>query len=163
MALLKLGEAPISSFHENSAAAKLAQTLFEPAMDSLIASHPWRFAQKKYSLSKTSDNDFLIPAEVLRILNFDGEIIGDRIKSPGNTINVSAIIRAPVESYPSYFISLAATKLALEFCIPLSGDQNIFRMLAALCESESRAARFIDSTMSANNDIAEFSLISARY
>lgn len=162
-ALLKLGESPIQSLTDNTASSALARTLFDPIMDALLAFHPWRFATKKLDLTKTTDDDFLIPAEVLRVLKCKGEIVGNKILYPTDTISISAIVKTSVENYPSYFVSLAATKLALEFCIPLLGDQTVFRMLVSLYESELSAAKFIDSTTSTNPDIAEFSLINVRF
>lgn len=162
-ALLKLGEEPIQSLTDNSASAQLARTLFDPVIEALIASHPWRFAQKQIELTKTTDEDFLIPAEVLRVIKTPGEIVGDKIISSNDTILITALVRTSVELFPSYFVSLAAIKLAMEFCIPLSGDQNVFRMLAALYETELKAAKFIDSTISANSGITDFSLINSRY
>ena len=162
-ALLKLGEEPIQSLTDNSASAQLARSLFDPVIESLLTLHPWRFAQKTFELTKTTDDDFVIPSEVLRIIKCPGEVIGDKIIYSSETVSISAIIRTDVEYFPSYFTSLAATKLAMEFCIPLLGDQNIFRMLAALYESELRAAKFIDSTISVNTNIGDFSLISSRY
>ncbi len=162
-ALLKLGESPIQSLNDDTAAAGLARTLFDPVTETLVALHPWRFAQKKIDLVKNTDGDFLIPGDVLRVLKCDGEIVGDRIVSNADSISIHAIVRTGVENYPSYFVSLVATKLAMEFCIPLSGDQNVFRMLAALYESELQAAKFIDSTTSKAGNIADFSLISSRF
>jgi hypothetical protein len=161
-ALLKLGQAPIQSFEDNSAAAQLARTLFDPVCKALLALHPWRFAIKRFDLVKTGGGDFLIPGDILRVLRCPGEVVGNRIVCPGDACAVDAIVWAPVESFPSYFVSLAATKLAMEFCIPLAGDQNVFRMLAALYESELQTAKFIDSAASANRGIAEFSLIRVR-
>ncbi|MDR2413092.1 MAG: hypothetical protein LBD50_02680 [Rickettsiales bacterium] len=163
LALLKLGEPPIQSLNDDSAAARLARTLFDPAIDSLTAAHPWNFAKRKFDLIKTADGDFQIPANALRVLHCKGEIVGDKILASGDSIRILAIVRAAAENFPAYFASLAATKLAMEFCIPLLGDQSVFRMLAALYESELRAAKFIDSTLSATGDIAEFSLISSRF
>jgi hypothetical protein len=166
MALLKIGEKPIQSFNEDTAGAQLARTLFDNTTDSLLSAHPWRFATKKYELVKTTDGDFLIPADVLRILSCDAaryEINGNRMIAACGRVSVTAIARKSVESYPSYFTSVAATKLAMEFCMPLSDNQNAFNTLAALYDSELRAAKFIDSTMASADDIADFSLISARF
>lgn len=162
-ALLKFGEQPIQSLTDNSASAQLARTIFDPVMESLLALHPWKFATQNIELTKTEDGYFLIPSNVLRVVKSKGEIIGNKIISEDEIITISAIVKTPVENYPSYFVSLAAVKLALEFCIPLSGDQTIFRMLASLYESELRTAKFIDSTISVNNQISDFSLISARF
>lgn len=163
MALLKLGEAPIQSLNDEGASAQLARTLFDPVVDALIASHPWRFACRSMELNKSNDGDFLIPADVLRVLKCGGRIEGGKIIAPSDTIEIQTLVRVPVDMFPSYFVSLAATKLALEFCIPLIGEQTVFRMLVALYESELQSAKFIDSTTSVNRDIDDFSLISARF
>ena len=166
MALLKIGEKPIQSFTEDTAAAALARTLFDTVSDSLLSVHPWRFAMKKFNLTKTTDGDFLIPTEVLRVLNCDAtryDIRGNRLMAAADAISVDTIARVGVESYPSYFVTAAATRLAMEFCMPLTDNQNTFNTLAALYESELRAAKFVDSTMASTNDIANFSLISARF
>jgi hypothetical protein len=65
--------------------------------------------------------------------------------------------------FPSYFVSLAATRLAMEFCVPLLGDQSVFRTLVALYESELQTAKFIDSTTSINPAIENFSLLDTRF
>ena len=67
------------------------------------------------------------------------------------------------ESYPSYFVSLAATKLAMDFCVPMTGDNTVFRMLAALYETEYASAKFIDSTTATAANIENFSLINTRF
>lgn len=163
MALLKLGERPIQSLVDDTPAAQLARTLFDPVVDALLACHPWRFACKKFNLTKNADGNFLIPSDVLRILKCDGEIMGNTIIAPGNKLSIVALRRVPVESFPSHFISLAATRLAMEFCVPLTGDQNVFRMLAALNETEMQSAKFIDSTTSITHGVDAFSLVNARF
>jgi hypothetical protein len=74
-----------------------------------------------------------------------------------------AVTRTETDKFPSYFVSLAATKLALEFCIPLTGNQQTLRMLISLYESEFQTAKFIDSTTDTNCGIDNFSLINARF
>lgn len=163
MALLKLGEAPIQSLSDDTASAQLARTLFEPITDALIASHPWRFAISQLDLVPDADGNFVIPTNVLRVLKSNGNIVGNKIISPSDKITITACVRVDVDKYPSYFVSLVATKLAMEFCIPLSGDQNVFRMLTALYESELQSAKFIDSTTTFGTQISDFSLINARF
>lgn len=163
MALLKLGEKPIQSLADDSAAAQLARTLFDPITDTLIASHPWRFATRTYELTKTNDDDFVIPSDVLRVLQTPGQIQNGRIIAPQDTIKIVALVRVAPESYPSYFVSLVATKLAMDFCVPMTGDNAVFRMLAALYETEFQSAKFIDSTTTASANIENFSLINTRF
>lgn len=163
MALLKLGEKSIQSLVDDTPAAQLSRTLFDPVVDALLASHPWRFACKEFNLTKNSDGDFLIPSECLRVIKCSGEIIGNKIITASDNITITAVVRVPVENFPSYFVSLAATKLAMEFCIPLIGEQTVFRMLAALYETELQSAKFIDSTTTVNRDIDSFSLVNVRF
>lgn len=163
MALLKLGEAPIQSFDEDCAAAKLARTLFDTVIDTLISSHVWRFACRSFTLSRDNAGNFIIPAECLRVVKCDGDIRENKIFASGDTTTFVALVRMAPEAFPGYFTSLAAARLAMEFCIPLSGDQTVFRMLTALYETELQSAKFIDSTTSSPAGISDFSLISARF
>ena len=163
MALLKLGEKPIQSWHEDSAAAQLARTLFDPVTDALLATFPWRFATQNLVLTKNTDDEFIIPVNVLRVLKCEGQITGDKINIFADSLEISAIVKTEPEEFPGYFATLVATKLAVEFCIPLIGDANVFKMMTALYESEYQSAKFIDSTSSNQSNINNFSLINSRF
>jgi len=163
MALLKLGEKPIQSLYEDSAAAQLARTLFDPTIDALLSMFPWRFATQTIVLNKNTDGDFIIPTNVLRIIKCEGQINGNKINTSGDTLEIVAVVRVEPESFPGYFATLVATKLAMEFCIPLIGDVNVFKMITALYESEYQSAKFIDSTTSNQSNIDNFSLINSRF
>ncbi len=163
MALLKLGEEPIQSLTDDSAAAKLSRTLFDTVVESLLSIHPWTFATQILDLNKTTDGNFLIPSDVLRVISVSGSIVGNRIYSDSDSVSVTAVVRVLPEKFPGYFASLVATRLAMEFCIPLLGDQTVFRMLAALYESELQTSKFIDSTICPSSAIGKFSLIDTRF
>lgn len=163
LALLKIGEKPIQSLREDSASAQLARTLFNPIVDTLLSAFPWRFATQVISLDKNTDGDFVIPTNVLRIIKCDGKIIGDKIQSPSDTLEITALVRVEPESFPGYFATLVATKLAMEFCIPLIGDTSVFKMISLLYESEFQSAKFIDSSTSNQSNIDDFSLINSRF
>lgn len=118
MALLKLGEAPIQSLTDDTAASQLSRTLFDPVIDALLASHVWRFACRTFDLTRNTAGDFLLPADCLRMIKSQGEIRGNKILCPGaDSISVLGIARVAPEYFPGYFSSLAATRLAMEFCI----------------------------------------------
>ena len=163
MALIKLGEKPIQSLREDSATAQLARTLYDPIVDTLLSTFPWRFATQAFVLNKNSDGDFVIPTNILRIIKCDGQIVGNKIIANGDTIKILAIVKTEPENFPGYFATLVATKLAMEFCIPLIGDKNVFQMMTALFESEYQTAKFIDSTASNISNIDNFSLIDSRF
>ena len=163
MALLKLGEKPIQSWREDSATAQLARTLFDPVIEPLLAMFPWRFATQSLTLQKNSDGDFLVPANVLRILKCEGQINGNKIITNSDTLEISAIMKTEPENFPGYFATLVAAKLAVEFCIPILGDVNILRVMTSLYESEYQSAKFVDSTLSRQSNIDDFSLINSRF
>ena len=163
MALLKLGEKPIQSLTEDCVAAQLSRNLFDSVVDTLLSVFPWRFATQNITLTRNLDGDFIIPNNVLRIIKSEGKIIGNKIITGSDTLDVIAIVRVETELFPSYFATLVATKLAVEFCIPLIGDANVFKMMTALYESEFQSAKFIDSTTSNQSNIDDFSLIDSRF
>ena len=163
MALLKLGEQPIETLDSDTPSAKLGKTLVDFVIDNLLSAHPWNFACGIRELVKNQDGVFEIPSDILRIVKVHGKVSKNKIIADGNKISVLAISRVDVESFPSYFVSLVTTKLAMEFCIPLTGNQQTLRILISLYESEFQNAKFIDSTTSANSSIEQFSLINARF
>lgn len=163
MALLKLGEKPIQSLSEDTAVAKLGRTFIDVVIDALLAIHPWRFACRNYELTANADGMFDIPVDVLRIIKTNGQIMQGKIISPDTKTTITAVVRVLPEKFPSYFASVVATKLAMEFCMPITSDQTVFRTLAALYESELQTAKFIDSTTSINPQIENFSLIDIRF
>lgn len=122
MALLKLGEKPIQSLSDDTAAAKLGRTFIDVVIDGLLAMHPWRFACRSYDLTANADGVFDVPTDVLRILKTNGEIMQNKIISPNTTTTIMAIVRVLPENFPSYFASVVATKLAIEFCMPITSD-----------------------------------------
>ena len=163
MALLKLGENPIQSLSDDTAAAKLGRTLVDFVMDTLLSMHPWNFACRTYTLAPDENGDFTIPSDVLRIIKTNGRVMENKIVSDTDTLNITAIVRVSPDNFPSYFASLVATKLAVEFCMPLISDQTVFRTMVALYETELQTAKFIDSTSSVNSAIENFSLIDSRF
>lgn len=163
MALLKLGEKPIQSLNEDTPGARLGRTLIDSVIDTLLAMHPWHFACRTYDLLRDSNGNFNIPADVLRIIKTNGKVIGNKIESDCDAICITAVVRTEPDNFPSYFTSLVATKLAVEFCMPLLSDQTVFRTLVALYESELQTAKFIDSTTSVAPQIENFSLIDSRF
>jgi len=163
MALLKLGEKPLTSLNADSASAQLARTLYDITIEALLSGHPWRFATQALSIEKNQDNEFIVPENVLRVLRCSEQLLGNQIFSNADSVKMLAVVRIDAENFPSYFVSLAATKLAMEFCIPLTGNQQNLRTLISLYESEFQNAKFIDSTTDVNPGIAQFALIDARF
>ena len=163
MALLKLGEKPLVSLNSDTAPAQLARTLYNTTIDTLLSVHPWRFATQQFIITKNQNDEFIVPENVLRILRCNGRVYGNQIFANSNSVSMLAVMRVDTEKFPGYFVSVAATKLALEFCMPLTGNQQMLRTLMSLYESEFQNAKFIDSTTDVSYGIEQFSLINARF
>ena len=165
-ALLKIGEQVITNFSGDTVVSKIAAGLYDLTIDALLCKHTWDFAKKRYNIAPESDGMFIIPEDILRIINCSSknyEIIGNKIKSDSDTLELTAICRIDAQYFPAYFSSLVITKLAMEFCIPLTGDQNTFAVLNAVFTNELNSAKFIDSFSTSKPVISEFSLLTSRF
>jgi hypothetical protein len=165
-ALLKIGEKAIVGFNDDSAAAEVANKLYDNAVENLLCLHAWRFATKKCRPPKTIDGEFVLPPNLLRVLSCSHpkfEVMGDRIICGADELEVSFIERVGESDFPAYFRAPLITKLSLEFCIPLTGNQNMRALLNALFESELRIAKFIDSCAGPNRAMENFPLLTARF
>lgn len=79
-ALRKLGQGPITSFSEDSKAARLASERFAELRDELLHRHPWNFALKRRELSASATapdwgyaNAFPLPIDYIRMFEVNGE------------------------------------------------------------------------------------------
>lgn len=89
-ALLMLGEAPLSSFDDDSDRARLAANLWPTARDYVLRRHPWNCAIKRLTLNpdaEAPDSDyarkFTLPGDCLRVLSVGQqyEVVDYRIES----------------------------------------------------------------------------------
>ena len=51
-ALVKVGAKSIASFNEATAEASIASQLYDPVLENLLASYPWRFALNQTHLGR---------------------------------------------------------------------------------------------------------------
>jgi hypothetical protein len=86
IALGHLGEAPITSLEEDSRAARACQLHYALTRDELLRAHRWNFAKDRVRLSEMAEapafgwaRQFLLPADCLRVVEFNDQEIGDWI------------------------------------------------------------------------------------
>ena len=70
--------------------------------------------------------------------------------------------RVPETDLPPFFVPLLVTRLAAEFCIPLTEGSSRAMDLYRLAEAELRTARLIDSQQTTPQAFDDFTLIEAR-
>ena len=177
-ALVKIGARPISDLAEDTAEAACARRLYPIARDLLLGLHPWSFtlAQARLTAEPASPLAdfacaFALPADHLRTISVGTgarsrglayRIQGDRILCDAAEIVLAYQRRVPEEELPAFFLPLVVTRLAAEFCVPLTEGSGRAMDLYRLAEAELRSARLIDSQQATPQAFEDFTLIGAR-
>ena len=156
-ALLLIGEAPISSFTEDSTAALIASNLYETAYESLLTLHPWRFASNKATLSRLTatpvnqwkygyqlPTDFLV-AQHVDANNDNYQIYGDKLYSDNTSIILDYTYKPDESFLPAYFTELLELRLASVFAIPITESATKGDYYAGLAEKQMSRAKTVDS------------------
>ncbi len=177
-ALLKLGGTTITSFDEGTAEAEIAANLFPSVRDALLSAHPWSFAtaqQRLPSLAAEPVADFTkayqLPANFLRALSAGGSTRGSgleyriaerRLHTNSPEVVLTFIFRPAEIDFPPFFDQALITRLAAEFCIPLTESTSRSETLFRLADQEFQRAKTIDAQQDTPGRIADFSLVEVR-
>ncbi len=177
-ALLKLGASSIASFDEGTAEAEIAGNLYDGVRDALLTTHPWNFATGQVSLARLASQPmadyayaFQLPADFLRALSLGHggagrgvsyRIAESRLHTDSAAVVLSYIFRPEESGFPPFFAQLLVTRLAAEFCIPLTESTSRADSLLKIAEAELRRARNIDAQQDTPGRIEDFTLIGAR-
>lgn len=177
-ALLKIGASSITSFDEGTAESEIAGNLYPSVRDGILSSHPWNFATAQMTLAKLVvepvadfSNAFQLPADFLRVLSAGTgprsrglryRISESRLHSNADTVVLTYIFRPTESSYPPFFDQALISRLAAEFCIPLTDSTSRAEALFKLADATFRDAKTIDSQQSTPSQIDDFTLINVR-
>ena len=177
-ALVKLGAQTISSFEEATAEAKICAQLYEPTLESLLASYPWRFALTKTQLprlvsSPTADYQYAyqLPNDCIRVLsagNGDSsqglqyKIIGNTLHTNATKVIISYIARPDEASFPAFFSNALIARLGAELCLPLTESTTRTDYMYQRAEEEFKTAKLTDSQQDVPACFQDFSLIEVR-
>ena len=149
-------------------------------MTLLLGLHPWRFTLAQARLlgraraAPLADfaSAFTLPADHLRTISVGiaGRGRGLAYRIQGERILCDAerdrpelpAPRAARSELPAFFVPLLVTRLAAEFCIPLTEGSSRAMDLYRLAEAELRSARLIDSQQATPRAVEDFTLIEAR-
>lgn len=177
-ALVKLGANPITSFNDGSAESEIAASLYAPTRDALLSAYPWTFASGQLALSKLQDapiadyqNAFQLPIDYLRAISAGGQgqgrglqyrIAQGALHTNNNEVTLTYIYRPEEEEFPAFFDAALISRLAAEFCIPVTESTSRTETLHRLAEQEYAKARQIDAQQDTPNRIENFNLIDVR-
>ncbi len=177
-ALIKLGADGIASFEDGTAEAEVAASLYAPARDSLLSSHPWSFATGQVTLPKLAaapladfDLAFQLPDDFLRALSagtgargrgVDYRIAERRLHTNAPAVTLTYIFRPDESTFPAFFDQALIARLAAEFCIPLTDSTTRSEALHKLADDAQKQARTIDAQQESPTYIENFPLIGVR-
>lgn len=129
------GEKPVISLNEDRYAATVGSTLFEILYENEVQTGSWRFATKKWSLSRlvlTPLNQFryayqlpvdcLIPSHVYPRTQY--EIFGDRIYTDAESVELDGRFKPPITALPAYFALLMVYSLAKDMIKPITESDD---------------------------------------
>jgi hypothetical protein len=177
-ALIRIGAAPITSFEDGTAESEIAGALFGSVRDALLSAYGWSFACGQMSLSQLEtppvadySNAFQLPNDFLRALSagngtrgrgLNYRIARGALHANSNEVVLTYIFRPEEEEFPPYFDQVLITRLAAEFCIPVTESTSRAETLYKLADIEQQRARQIDAQQDSPGRLEDFSLINAR-
>lgn len=155
-ALILLGDEPISSFTDAGAGAQTAANLYETSYLSMLSSHRWNFATKKATLARLAEAprneykyQYQLPTDIVMLVTTypvsTYRILGDKLYSDAETVEIDYIWKIPEDQFPSYFVKAFEFYLAAQFAVPITEDLNKAEVMNRFYERESRKARYADS------------------
>lgn len=177
-ALLKIGASAITSFDDGTAESEVAFNLYHSVRDSVLSSHPWSFALSQRELPRLEAQPladysyaYKLPNDFIRVLSAGNSSRGrgmnyrvyqDALHTFSDKVVLTYIFRPDESTVPAYFDTALITKLASEFCIPLTENTSRADFLYRRAEEELRRARLVDSQQAPSQAIECFPLIDSR-
>jgi hypothetical protein len=146
--------------------------------DAMLCTYPWSFATRKAELARLSvspPTDFAyayqLPNDFLKALSAGDaargrglvyQIVGRQLHSHAETVVLSYIFQPSEGDFPAYFAPALVTRLAAEFCLPLTENTSRADRFTRLAEDELKLARLVDSQQDSPPRVEDFTLIEAR-
>ena len=177
-ALIKIGAKSITSFEEDTAEAEVANQLYEPTLQNLLASYPWRFALTQKTLAQLTEKPisdyqyaYQLPNDCVRVLSagqnvkssgLNYKIVGQKLYTNSEAVVLNYIRRPEENTFPAFFTDALIGKLAAEFCLPLTESTTRTDYVKKMSESSISTARLVDAQQNINSTFQDFSLIEVR-
>jgi hypothetical protein len=144
----------------------------------MLSAHPWSFATKKVELARLAAppvTDFAyayqLPNDFLKALSAGDDarsrgstyqIVNRQLHSDAESVVLSYVFRPSEGDFPAYFAPALVTRLAAEFCLPLTENTSRADRFSRLAEDELRLAKLVDSQQDTPPRVEDFTLIEAR-
>ncbi len=164
-ALVRLGEAPISSESDRRASILGVSALYDRAKESLLAEHPWYFALQTADLDQyvlqQGEPDFSdefqyvykLPEDCIQVLYLQGGatflLSASRLLwTDDNSPRVVYIRNANESEFPVWFAEALVSRLTTLLCLPVTGDNSRLGLLQTISHRDvARAMGVNDAQM----------------
>jgi len=184
IALIALGEDPITSLSDNNKRAILCNARYDDIRRALLRSHPWNFAKKQAQLAADPmaplfdyQTRFAVPTDFMRFYreSADDDMATWDIMADGTTgslfiycnetapLNVIYVYdcQDPTE-FDSLFVQALAYQIASELAIPLTQNSQRAQQGLAIMEGKLSIARLVGSQENAPREWDEDILLRSR-
>jgi len=176
-ALLLLGDNPISTLDgsEPGTGALVAANLYEETYKAVLSSYPWSFALKELYLSRLSQTPdektyyqyaFQVPADNIRIWKVMSynlySVVGPYIYSNERSLLCRYIYKVDETYLPASIVKAIEYKLAAEFAVPVTEDQNKAQFYEQKYLLQVAQAQTIDSQSEPQKSIIDRPFIDVR-
>ncbi len=177
-ALIKLGADTISSFEDGTAEAKVAARLYPLVRDGMLSVHRWSFAAKQIGLVRLASAPvtefayaYQLPNDFLNAWSAGGhgrgrglvyQLVNRQLHTNAASVVLTYTFRPSEGDFPAYFVPALVTRLAAEFCLPLTEDAARADRFTRLADDELKLAKLVDSQQDTPGKVEDFTLIEAR-
>jgi hypothetical protein len=157
-ALILIGDNPISSFTEPGAGATAAANLYSDTYKQLLSEHPWSFALKEQKLNRLSQAPdsltnwkyaYQNPTDLIRywavMPHSDYAIVGSYVYSNQAELLARYVFAVAESQLPPHFQKALEYKLAADFALLVTEDQNKSQIFEQKYRMAIGQARSIDS------------------
>lgn len=178
-ALLMLGDAPISSFTEDTDRARLASNLWDTLRDAVLRRHPWNCAIKRVVLAPDVtapafdySTQFTLPSDCLRVLSVgqEGErpqykLEGRKILMTGATAcNLRYVFRNDnPATWDAMLIEAMTMVMRAVFSYPITQSGSMEQLVENTLREYLRQARTVDGQEDEPEAFDESPLLAARF
>jgi len=166
---LLLGDSTKASVSESIVGANLYDSTYE----SLLTSYRWRFASKKLTLARLTEEplnqynyQFQLPADFLYLTKTDSsdyEIYGDKVYSNSTTMEVDYIFKVTEDKLPAYVVKTLELFLAAQFAIPVTGSKDLASLYFGMYRDSLRIAKFTDASQRPPDEVESSPYTDVRY
>ena len=136
-ALIEIGAKTILSLTDDSKRARLCNIIYGPERDTLLRSHPWKFAIKRTSLALSTetvpdwDYVYQLPSDLVRVIYPDVNIHLYRVEKNKLLTNVILTYliyvhkETNVGKFDCSFQTALVARLAMKLAKPISDNDNL--------------------------------------